>query len=175
MSGGRRDLTADEKRLWRRVAAGVKARRAPSADDTEPEPERDRRRRAAPEPPPISPKAKARAPQSAPPQNRANEKRVRRGKLEVGGSLDLHGHTQVSARAALARFLHGAQRRGERTVVVITGIGRGGEGVMRRRLPEWLAESDIRPLVAGFAPAHRGHGGAGAFYVFLKRGRVTSD
>jgi DNA-nicking Smr family endonuclease len=30
---------------------------------------------------------------------------------------------------------------------------------------------DIRPLVAGYAPAHRSHGGAGAFYVFLKRMR----
>jgi DNA-nicking Smr family endonuclease len=48
-------------------------------------------------------------------------------------------------------------------------VGRAGEGVLKRRLPEWLSEPDIRPLVSGFAPAHRVHGGAGAFYVFIKR------
>ncbi len=105
-----------------------------------------------------------------PPANRAGEKRVRRGKLEIGASLDLHGHTQDTGRAALGRFLRAAAKRGDRTVIVITGAGRGGEGVLKRALPEWLAASDLRALVSGFAQAHRSHGGAGAFYVFLKRG-----
>jgi DNA-nicking Smr family endonuclease len=97
---------------------------------------------------------------------------VRRGKLEIGASLDLHGHTQDSGRAALGRFLHAASKRGERTVIVITGAGRGGEGVLKRALPVWLAHGDLRALVSGFAQAHRSHGGSGAYYVFLKRPRV---
>jgi DNA-nicking Smr family endonuclease len=104
------------------------------------------------------------------PQNRSNEKRVRRGKLLIGATLDLHGHTQDSARAALARFIRAAKRRGDRTVIVITGVGRTGTGVLKRRLPEWLSAPDLAPLVAGYAPAHRTHGGGGAFYVFVKRG-----
>jgi DNA-nicking Smr family endonuclease len=171
VSGKRRDLTTDEKKLWRRVAAGVKTRRALPPEDAEPA------ERSGPATRSIKPQVMLRAPAKAKaevapsPQNRGNEKRVRRGKLEIGGSLDLHGHTQVSGRAALMRFLQSAQRRGDRTVIIITGVGRGGEGVMKRRLPEWLAEHDIRPFVSGFAPAHRSHGGAGAFYVFLKRAR----
>lgn len=96
---------------------------------------------------------------------------MRRGKLEIGASLDLHGHTQDSGRAALGRFLRAASKRGERTVIVITGAGRGGEGVLKRALPEWLAHGDLRALASGFAQAHRSHGGAGAYYVFLKRPR----
>jgi DNA-nicking Smr family endonuclease len=42
--------------------------------------------------------------------------------------------------------------------------------VLKKRLPEWLSERGIAALIAGYAPAHRVHGGAGAFYVFLKRG-----
>ncbi len=110
-----------------------------------------------------------------PPQNRSAEKRVRRGKLEIGASLDLHGHTQESAHGAVIRFLRRAYARGDSAVIVVTGIGRQGEGVLKRRLPEWLNDSEIRALVAGFAPAHRSHGGAGAFYVFLKRARATDD
>lgn len=100
------------------------------------------------------------------------EKRVRRGALDIDATLDLHGHTQDSALAMLTRFLHRAQSRGDRTVIVVTGVGRGGEGVLRRMLPEWLAAKDIRPIVSGYAPAHRSHGGAGAFYVFIKRTRA---
>lgn len=167
MSKKQRDLTAEEKRLWRQVAASVKMRRAPPAkpDDAEaPTPPKRRAADAVPQAPkPVHPKV------LRGPQDRSAERRVRRGKVEIGGKLDLHGHTQESARAALGKFLRAAKRRGDRTVIVITGVGRTGEGVLKRRLPDWLAERDLATLVSGFAPAHRSHGGAGAFYVFLKR------
>jgi DNA-nicking Smr family endonuclease len=169
VSKKQRDLSADEKKLWRRVAASVKTRRplpAETEEYEETEPPKRRAVAAHPKPAPAPARVKA----APPPQDRGNEKRVRRGKLEIGGKLDLHGHTQDTGRAALARFVRAAQSRGDRTVIVITGVGRGGEGVLKRRFPEWLAERDIRVFVSGYAPAHRAHGGAGAFYVFIKRG-----
>jgi DNA-nicking Smr family endonuclease len=93
--------------------------------------------------------------------------------VEADGTLDLHGHNQDTGRAALKRFLLAAQARGARAVIVITGAGRGGHGVLKRRVPEWLAERDLRPLVSGFAQAHRAHGGEGAYYVFLRRADAT--
>ncbi|MBL8547236.1 MAG: Smr/MutS family protein [Hyphomonadaceae bacterium] len=169
MTKKQRDLTTDEKKLWRRVAASVKARRPLSVDTDDAEEPPPVKRVAARIGPKIAVPAPARAKSAPPPQDRGNEKRVRRGKLDIGGSLDLHGHTQESGRGALLRFLRLAQARGDRTVIVITGVGRGGEGVLKRRFPEWVAERDMRAFVSGFAPAHRAHGGAGAFYVFLKR------
>lgn len=171
MTKRQRDLTTDEKKLWRRVAASVKTRRPlpvdvedstelapPKRSDTLlAQPKRDAAASLRPKP-------------STPPQDRGNEKRVRRGKLEIGASLDLHGHTQDTGRAALGRFLRAAHARGDRTVIVITGVGRSGEGVLKRRFPEWLAERDLRALISGYAPAHHAHGGTGAFYVFIKRG-----
>ncbi len=170
MSKRGRDLTTDEDKLWRRVASRVKPRKGRAAIQ-EPEPEEPpARRRAAP----IAPAQPAKLTRVAltPLANRGTEKRVRRGKLEIGGILDLHGHTQETGRDALDRFLRSARRRGDRTVVVITGVGRTGDGVLKRRLPEWLNTSELRPIVSGFAQAHRMHGGAGAFYVFLK---LTDD
>ncbi len=105
----------------------------------------------------------------APPANRGAERKVRRGQLEIDAKLDLHGHTQDRAQAALERFVRAAHARGDRTVIVITGVGRGGEGIIKRRFTDWIAEPRLRALIAGYAPAHRVHGGGGAFYVFLKR------
>ena len=117
----------------------------------------------------TAPKPVAKPGPNAPPANRGAEKKVRRGQLEIDAKLDLHGHTQDRAQAALARFLRAAHARGDRTVIVITGAGRGGEGIIKRRFPDWIADRQVRAIVSGYAPAHRTHGGAGAFYVFLKR------
>jgi DNA-nicking Smr family endonuclease len=58
---------------------------------------------------------------------------------------------------------------GLRAVLVITGKGTTGDGVIRRRAPEWLADPSLAGVVAGAASAHRRHGGEGAIYVALKR------
>jgi DNA-nicking Smr family endonuclease len=166
-----RDLTAEEAKLWRRVTAGLKTRRSQPSAEVKPQAENAARARA-PKPSSAAPAAPPKG-RAAAPQNRGNEKRVRRGTLQIGATLDLHGHTQDSARTTLARFLRAAQRRGDRTVVVVTGVGRGGEGVLKKRLPAWLNEREIAALVSGYAPAHRSHGGAGAFYVFIRRRMET--
>lgn len=85
------------------------------------------------------------------------------------GLIDLHGLSQDEARAALGRFLEGCFHNGVREALLITGKGALGDGVLRKRLPEWLAEPPLRDLVAGISMAHPRHGGAGAFYVALKR------
>jgi DNA-nicking Smr family endonuclease len=103
------------------------------------------------------------------PADRSGEKKVRRGQSEVHAILDLHGHTQVSATRELSAFLQRERSRGARCVLVITGKGRGGEGVLRRRFVEWLETPSTRHSVSGYAPAHPRHGGEGAFYLFLRR------
>ncbi|MGE0741486.1 MAG: Smr/MutS family protein [Hyphomonadaceae bacterium] len=170
MSKSKRELHPEEKKLWRRVAATVKTRRPLSADD-EPTAPPSKGVVALRSAPPTAPEPRPAHKPSPPPANRANEKRIRRGKIEIGATLDLHGHTQESGRAALGRFLAAAHRRGDGAVIVVTGVGRGGAGILKQRLPDWLAEPAMRSLISGYAPAHRTHGGAGAFYVFIKRPR----
>jgi DNA-nicking Smr family endonuclease len=94
---------------------------------------------------------------------------IDRGREPLGASLDLHGLDQDRARAALTRFLLRAFEENHRTVLVVTGKGALGDGVLRRRTPEWLAEPPLRGVVAGISEAHRARGGAGAVYVALKR------
>lgn len=151
------------------MAESVKARKPlPPEPEPDPEPAPPSTARAKTPAAIIAPRAGAPA-SPRPPADRGGEKRVRRGKLEIDASLDLHGHTLLTGERAVMRFVQTAHALGHRTLIIVTGMGRGGEGVLKRALPEWLAARDVRALIAGYAQAHRSHGGAGAFYIFIKR------
>ena len=81
----------------------------------------------------------------------------------------MHGLTQDRARAALDAFLQRAFADGWRAVLVITGKGVQGDGVLKKRVPDWLGAPHLAHIVAGISDAHRRHGGEGALYVALKR------
>ena len=76
--------------------------------------------------------------------------------------------THDRAKAALEAFILRAFEEGIREVLVITGKGTLGEGILRRQTPEWLAAPPLRAVVAGVSKADRRHGGDGALYVALK-------
>ena len=59
-------------------------------------------------------------------------------------------------------------------MLVITGKGVQGDGVLKRRAPEWLAAPHLAHIVAGISDAARHHGGEGALYVALKRKREAT-
>jgi DNA-nicking Smr family endonuclease len=107
--------------------------------------------------------------------DRRLKQRLARGQIAIDARLDLHGRTLSEAHAALLRFLHRAQGEGAKIVLVITGKGGAeadrGRGVLRRQVPLWLALPELRSHVLGVEEAHAAHGGTGAFYVWLRRGR----
>ncbi len=104
-------------------------------------------------------------------------RRLMRGRIEIDGTLDLHGMRQAEARAVLQRYIVARAGRGDRTLLVITGKGLKktddlrilDRGVLRAMLPVWLAEPSLAPYIAGYDSAAQGHGGEGAFYVRLRR------
>jgi DNA-nicking Smr family endonuclease len=107
---------------------------------------------------------------SAPEAIEPNRKRrISRDREPIGARLDLHGMDQDRARSAVHGFIARAHADGVRAVLIITGKGALGDGVLRRRTPDWLAEAPIRGLIAGLSQAERHHGGEGALYVALKR------
>jgi DNA-nicking Smr family endonuclease len=105
----------------------------------------------------------------AAPRDRSADKQVRRGKISISARFDLHGHTQASAWSALPAFLAREQARGSRAVIVITGKGKAGGGVLRHNFLRWVEMPEARSLITGYAGAHQRHGGEGAFYVFLRK------
>ncbi len=105
------------------------------------------------------------------PLDRRREKALRQGDIALDGQLDLHGLTQDAAYTALAAFMRRQVREGARYLLVITGKGREGEGVLRRSFKDWLADLPERGSILAVRPAAPKHGGEGAFYVLLRRQR----
>ncbi|MEO1468967.1 MAG: Smr/MutS family protein [Pseudomonadota bacterium] len=114
--------------------------------------------------------------------DRRTAERLRRGDRLPDDRLDLHGMTAERAHAALDRFIAAALARGLRMVLVITGKGGRrapedapwlpeGRGVLRDALPRWLRQGPNGRRIVGIYQAHQRHGGAGAFYVYLRKPR----
>jgi DNA-nicking Smr family endonuclease len=87
---------------------------------------------------------------------------------EIEAVLDLHGLTKLAAYEEVARFLRVQHQKGRRHVLIITGKGRQGEGVLRSALPHWLNESALRPTISAFAAPRPEKGGEGVMHILLK-------
>jgi DNA-nicking Smr family endonuclease len=171
----KRPLRPEELNLWSRVVATVHpapGRRAPApmleSAAAHPAPQKPQAAlKPGPAPLPVRPVPR----RTVPPQDiePGRMRRLTRERDPLGPRLDLHGLDQDQARAMLTNFLHRAHDEGWRAVLVITGKGTRGDGVLRRATPEWLAAPGLRDLVAGVSGAHRRHGGEGALYVALRR------
>jgi len=98
-----------------------------------------------------------------------DERCLRTGTIAIEARLDLHGMYQAEAHRALIDFVARQAKAGRRHLLVITGKGRGGEGVLRARLADWLAAADIAVHIRALRPAAPRHGGTGAFYLILKK------
>jgi len=167
----KRPLKPDELKVWGMVAATVhpmSGRKAPS-EAAIPASGRDPHETPARIPPPAR--------GNRPPPMRPSldliepnrRQRIAREREEIGARLDLHGLDQQRAQGVLEAFVRKAWDEGYRAVLVITGKGVQGDGVLKRRAPEWLAAPHLAQIVAGISNAARHHGGDGALYVALKR------
>ena len=162
----KRPLKPEEKQIWSMVAATVH----PLPGRGAPKPARPQTLDAAARIEPKRADAAAKRLREAVEEIEPNRRhRIAREREEIGGRVDLHGMTQDRARATLERFLDQAWNEGWRAALVITGKGVQGDGVLRRRAPDWLGAPHLAHIVAGISEAHRRHGGEGAIYVALKR------
>jgi DNA-nicking Smr family endonuclease len=191
-------LSDEDKRLWRQIAQTVvpmhplALEETPSASsseavgqDKEP-PVRDLVLLPNPPQPPAAPKKRAKPKPLVPGEmvdiDASTSRRFAKGNMAIDARLDLHGMGAEAAYLALKGFIKGEHARGSRCVLVITGKGGGGpqpwidkmgenRGILRRALPTWLNEPATRNHVLAVTAAKGHHGGAGAFYILLKRRR----
>jgi len=174
----RGDLSPEDRRIWARVAGSVtppRTRKAARVAEVEtPPPAPHPKGKATPRPASLMP---GYTPPAPPPRTRGaaeeleprRQRRLSRERDPIEARIDLHGYGRFQAQDALTAFLLGAQARGYKSVLVITGQGRrGGTGVIRASVHEWLQAPGLRGVISGFASAARHHGGDGALYVTIR-------
>jgi DNA-nicking Smr family endonuclease len=173
----RRRLSAEEAALWARVAASVRplpGRRAPALPVP---PKAEPPRTVAPAPAKATPPPK---PRPAPPRMSVTsatldggwDRRLASGQAHPDDTIELHGHTLAAAHARLDLAVEMAVAEGARVLLIVTGKGSSGRpGLIRAELADWLDGSRHRARIAALRPAHRRHGGGGAFYLVLRRPR----
>jgi DNA-nicking Smr family endonuclease len=162
---------AEDSDLWRRAMRHV----APLRERPAPAPPPEKR------PAPVASPRMAAAPASPSPPpldrfagiDRATAERLKRGKLAIEARLDLHGLIQDEAHRALTGFVGGSRASGLRCVLVITGRGAVGGGILRQAVPRWLDEPGLRRHLLAIAPAQPCDGGAGALYLLLRRSEAA--
>lgn len=184
----RRRLSEDEELLWSGIARSVaplkrKLSGKPAdqhdtrvAERTMPQSPRRRAEPSVTRPAPAKSSTASKPATSIGGLDRRQKQRLARGTEPIDARIDLHGHTQSEAHAALLFFLRRAQAEGARFVLVVTGKGgfagaglAAERGILKRQVPLWLRQAEFRPYVLAAEDAHRAHGGEGALYVRLRR------
>lgn len=182
----KKPLDDEDVSLWGRVAASVKPmlrRRVPLSRPVQttsveaPKPAKKKASRRNKDEPHISTPRPA-APELRPADldtagfggiSRSSARAIKSGQAGFTSRLDLHGLSRDQAHLRLVRFLNEAAGAGHRHVLIITGKGAMGGGVIRREFPGWITSPPLSGLVIAYCQAQPKDGGAGAFYVNLRR------
>lgn len=96
-------------------------------------------------------------------------RKLRLGRYEIEARLDLHRRTVDEARREVYRFVQDCMAHDIRSVLILPGKGdrnQNDPAILKSYLVHWLPELDD---VQAFHTAQPQHGGAGAFYVLLRK------
>lgn len=94
-------------------------------------------------------------------------RQLKRGKIPINATLDLHGENLTSVKSQLNYFFNKAQKSDYKTVLIIHGKGRKNHNgpILKNYLNNLLRQM---PQVIAFHSAKAMHGGSGAIYVLLR-------
>lgn len=95
-------------------------------------------------------------------------RKLRLGRYEIEARLDLHRRTLEQAWLEFSRFIKDSLEHDLRTLLILPGKGDRGlqPSILKSHLVHWLSEHQD---VQAFHTAQPQHGGAGAFYVLLRK------
>lgn len=168
-----RDLTAEERALWRRATADLRGEvqtlvGAPTLPNV-----------AALRPSaPTAPKLPRRTTIESS-LDGGWDRKLKAGSVVPDRIVDLHGLSVDRAHARAVDALASAVHGGERVLLIVTGkpppkgssrLDDPLRGIIRASIGDWFAATPFARSIAAVRSAHPRHGGVGALYVILRRG-----
>lgn len=112
---------------------------------------------------------------SKPTEDPTLTRKIRKRKIPIEASLDLHGMTQQQAYQNLINFINTCQQQHKRCVLIITGKGPSldSPGILKQHVPLWLGIPPLQEKIISISGAHIHDGGQGAIYVLIRKGVAT--
>ena len=173
----------DESALWGVVTSEtrpLKKRKAPLAKrpaKPKPETKPEKKTPAKPARKVVASTKRPALPQTPPKPRQGLEQKLDRAlkhqREKCGAKRDLHNKTLTEAEQEVQSFIQAKGRQGVRLVLIVTGQGKDWagrpQGAIRRDLPKWLEKPENAAWVIAWQEAYRHDGGAGAFYLHLRK------
>ena len=95
-------------------------------------------------------------------------------KIEPDGIIDLHGLKLQEAKLILKNYVFQAYNNDRRNILIITGKGLNKTGVLKKEVPIWLNEREIKKILISYENAPKSFGGEGALIIRLKNKEKVS-
>ena len=101
-------------------------------------------------------------------------KLLNKRRIDPGGIIDLHGFNLKEAKVRLKKYLFQAFSDNKRNILIITGKGLNKSGLLKKEVPIWLDDSEIKNFVISYKVAPQSFGGEGALIIRLKNKQKVS-
>ena len=100
-------------------------------------------------------------------------KLLRKGLLKIDAIKDFHGYNLSSAKHVLINFVLNSYNANLKNILVITGKGKNNSGILKKEVPKWLYDKEIKRYIISHISAPQNMGGEGAILVRIKTKKIT--
>jgi len=95
-------------------------------------------------------------------------KLFKKGKTKPDGIIDLHGYRLKIGKIKLENYILNSYENNLRNILIITGKGLNNLGALKREVPIWLENQNIKKFLISYETAPYNFGGSGALLVRIK-------
>ena len=95
-------------------------------------------------------------------------KLFKKGKIKPDGIIDLHGYRLKIGKIKLENYILKSYENNMRNIIIITGKGLNNLGALKKEVPIWLENQNIKKFLISYETAPNNCGGSGALLVRIK-------
>ena len=95
-------------------------------------------------------------------------KLFKKGKIKPDGIIDLHGYRLKIGKIKLENYIFNSYEKNIRNIIIITGKGLNNLGPLKKEVPVWLENQEIKKFLISYETAPKNFGGSGALLVRIK-------
>ena len=115
-----------------------------------------------------------------PQEDKEKLKKIKKGKIKINKKIDLHGLTVAEAQKRFNEEIDYCYNNSKRLIIFITGKGAINRstknnqnklyfGKIRSQIRNWVFSNLNKEKILLFSEASPAHGGAGSFYIYLRK------